>query len=144
MPTLQVPDRTYRELELLAACWHTTIAQTIDHLVIKLAARATVAVVPERIAVPVHAFYDGHRTEAVFDHETHEMTITSGPLQGAAFESPVTAEDALCTELHFDPGTRAGWTSWVITASNIPLDLLAGYRLNALATPAPTQGPTHE
>jgi hypothetical protein len=133
MPNLEVADRTYRELELLAVAWHTTIAETVDRLIIMLAARATVGVTPEPVAVPVHAYYEGRRIEATFDHETHVVTMTSGPLRGSAFASPVDAEDAVCAVLRPDTAAEAGWTAWRITASNVPLDLLAGYRLHGLA-----------
>ncbi len=129
MPHIEVDDRTYRELELLAVAWHTTIGEAVDRLVTKLATRATTRVTvrahPATDPVEVHAFYNGTRTDATFDPESHAVTVCSGPLRGHTYASPTEAEDAVRALLNPDAeAVVKGWTSWLVTASGIPLDLL--------------------
>ena len=71
MPQIEVDDRTYRELELLAVAWHTTITEAVDRLVTKLATRATVRAHPATDPVEVHAFNSGTRIDATVDPESH-------------------------------------------------------------------------
>jgi hypothetical protein len=121
MPQIEVDDRTYRELELLAVAWHTTITEAVDRLVLKRATRATVRAHPPEQPVEIYAFYNGTRTDATFDPESHAVTVCSGPLCGHTYTSPTDAEDAVCDVLN--PTGEAvveGWTSWLITASRLP------------------------
>jgi hypothetical protein len=125
MPQIEVDDRTYRELELLAVAWHTTITEAVDRLVLKGATRAAVRAHPAEHPVEIYAFYNGARTEATFDPESHAVTVRSGPLCGHTYASPTDAEDAVCDVLNPDgEGVVEGWTSWLVTASRIPLDRL--------------------
>jgi hypothetical protein len=129
VPQIEVDDRTYRELELLAVAWHTTIGEAVDRLVIKVATRATVRVHPAEHPVELYAFYNGTRIDATFDPESHAVTVCSGPLCGQTYASPTDAEDAVCDVLN--PGGEAvveGWTSWLVTASRRPLDLFTADR----------------
>jgi hypothetical protein len=134
VPQIEVDDRTYRELELLAVAWHTTITEAVDRLVLKGATRAPVRAHPAGNPVEIYAFYNGTRTDATFDPESHTVTVCSGPLRGHTYASPTDAEDAVCDVLNPDnEGVVEGWTSWLITASRIPLDRLTGDR-NGLHT----------
>jgi hypothetical protein len=129
VPHIEVDDRTYRELELLAVAWHTTITEAVDRLVLNGATRANVRAHPAEHPVEIHAFYNGARIDATFDPESHAVTVCSGPLCGHTYASPTDAEDAVCDVLN--PTGEAvveGWTSWLITASRIPLDRLTADR----------------
>ena len=125
MPQIEVDDRTYRELELLAVAWHTTITEAVDRLVTNCATRATVRAHPAEHPVEFYAFYNGTRIDATFDPESHAVTVCSGPLCGHTYVSPTDAQDAACdvAQPHREAVVE-GWTSWLITASGIPLDLL--------------------
>jgi hypothetical protein len=74
----------------------------------------------------VHAFYNGTRIDATFDPESHAVTVCSGPLCGQTYASPTDAEDAVCAMLNPDgEAVVYGWTSWLVTASGLPLELLS-------------------
>jgi hypothetical protein len=79
--------------------------------------------------VEIYAFYNGTRTDATFDPESHAVTVCSGPLCGHTYASPTDAEDAVCDALNLGgEAVVEGWTSWLITASRLPLDLLTAER----------------
>lgn len=125
MPQIEVDNRTYRELELLAVAWHTTIAEAVARLVTMMTTRATVRAHPTTDPVEVYAFYNGTRIDATFDPESYAVTVCNGPLCGQTYASPRVAEEAVCHVL--DPDNEAvvdGWISWLVTASGLPLDLL--------------------
>lgn len=125
VPQIEVDDRTYRELELLAVAWHTTITEAVDRLVTKLATRATVRAHPATDSVEVHAFYNGTRIDATFDPESHAVTVCSGPLCGRIFKTPDGARRAAITLLTpgYSPNGN-GWTFWTVTDTGALLNTL--------------------
>ena len=126
MPQIEVDDRTYREMELLAVAWNTTIKDVVDRLVIAMTTRATVRrPLPALPSVAVHAAYAATRIEATFDPETYAVSVTTGPLAGRTYYSPGDACRAVIRRLH--PGVSpigSGWTFWTVTATGARLDTL--------------------
>jgi hypothetical protein len=127
MPHIEVDDHTYQRLELLAAAWHTTIADVVDRLV---TAALAIGATPRRARaatppVAVHAVYAGTRVEAIFEPESHHLTLRTGPLRGQTYLSPNDAHRAVITLL--DPGAAPvgnGWTFWTVTATGAGLHTL--------------------
>ena len=125
MPQIEVDDRTYRELELLAVAWHTTITEAVARLITTVATRASVRARPAADAIEVHAFYNGTRIEATFDPESHAVTVCSGPLCGRTFNTPDGARRAVITLL--TPGYSphgSGSTFWAVTDAGALLNTL--------------------
>ena len=123
MAAIDVDEGTYRELELLAVAWNTTISDVVRRLVNAVAAgaplrRARAALAP----TAVHAVYAGLRVEATFDPETHAVTVHSEPLSGQTFTTPSGARRAVVAVLN--PGvspTGNGWHFWTVTARRPPV-----------------------
>jgi hypothetical protein len=57
VPQIEVDDRTYRELELLAVAWHTTIAEAVARLVMLVTRDG------ERVSVHPEPRYTGERID---------------------------------------------------------------------------------
>ncbi|GAA1810974.1 hypothetical protein GCM10009682_35690 [Luedemannella flava] len=126
MPDIEVGEGTYRELELLAVAWHTTIPDVVRRLV----HAAATGVPPRRayaalVSVAVHASYAGTRIEAIFEPEPHAVTVRSGPLRGRIFKTPSGARRAVIEALN--PGASSagnGWHFWTVTATGARLHTL--------------------
>ena len=127
MPQIEVDDRTYRELELLAVSWHTdTIGDVVARLVTAVATHVTVRRAhPVSLPVPVHAVYAGTRIEAIFDRETYAVSFADGPLARRTYYSPGDACRAIVRRLNPTVSTiGSGWTFWIVTATGARLDTL--------------------
>lgn len=126
MPEIEIEDRTYRELELLAVDWNTTIRDVVDRLVGVVAlgpgARRPR---PAKPPVAVHAVYAGTRIEARFEPDSQRVTVGSGPLSGQTYTSPSGARRAVVARLN--PAVSPvgnGWAFWKVTATGARLDTL--------------------
>jgi hypothetical protein len=126
VPEIEVDDRTYRELELLAVAWNTTIRDVVDRLVLAPATGA--GVLRTRPALPpvaVHAVYAGTRIEALFERDSAYVTVCSGPLSGQTYTSPSGARRAVVALLNpaVSP-TGSGWVFWKVTGTGARLETL--------------------
>jgi hypothetical protein len=75
--------------------------------------------------VPIHVRYEGNRIEALFEPETHAVTITSGPLAGTKHKSTSRAAIEVVRSLNPDVHpNRNGWSFWTVTATGEPLQSL--------------------
>ncbi len=127
MGHIEVSDDTYRDLELLAASWQTTVGEAVARLIDSLATASTPAGETADAAplVAVHAVYAGTRTEATFDPRTRVVTTTSGPLSGRSFTSPSSARIAVVRLLNPSVSPIGnGWHFWVITDTGARLHTL--------------------
>ena len=126
--TVQVLKSTREQIALLAMAWDISEAQVIDRLLATFKASGR-AVEGEPSAspsaVPVHAVYEGHRIEGVFDRETGTLTISSGPLAGTSYKSPsgaaVDVVHVINPKVH---PNRNGWSFWTVTATGATLQTL--------------------
>lgn len=130
MPQIEIDERTYGDVELLAAAWRTTPGDAIRRLV---AAMATgVSLGPERPNLPpvdVHTLYAGTRVEATFDPDTHCVTIRGGLLGGQTYTSPSGARRAVVGLLNPDINPNGnGWDFWTVTTTGAKLRTLRAAR----------------
>ncbi len=127
MGHIEVSDDTYRDLELLAASWQTTVGEAVARLIDTFTTASTPAgeTADASPLVAVHAVYAGTRTEATFDSRTRVVTITSGPLSGRSFTSPSGARAAVVRLLNPSVSPIGnGWDFWVITDTGARLHTL--------------------
>jgi hypothetical protein len=117
VPYIEVDDRTYRELELLAVAWNTTIADALTRLVVTVATAATARRArPALPPVALQAVYAGTRVDATFDPESHAVTVCSGPLCGQRYTSPSGARRAVVALLNPTVSPVGnGWNFWTVT-----------------------------
>ena len=127
MGHIEVSDETYRDLELLAASWRTTVGEAVARLVDTPSTASTPEGEPADASplLAVHAVYAGTRTEATFDPRNRVVTITSGPLSGRSFTSPSGARIAVVRLLNPSVSPIGnGWHFWVITDTGARLRTL--------------------
>jgi len=127
---IEISDATHRELEMLAAGWHTTVADALARLAAAVTAGGVVhhALRPTLPApVAVHSLYAGIRTEATFEPDTHLVTMCSGPLCGQTYTSPSGARRAVVA-MHnpFVSPVGNGWDFWTVTTTGATLRTLRG------------------
>ncbi|MFI5532258.1 hypothetical protein ACIA8O_27365 [Kitasatospora sp. NPDC051853] len=117
MPQIEIDVQTARALEFAARIAGVTPGQVIARLVEQaslLPASPDSKTDDNRVAV--HANYDGHRTNALFDPATHRVDIVSGPLENKSFKSPTGAASAVVH--HYNPTVstaRNGWSFWFLS-----------------------------
>ncbi|HVF05311.1 MAG TPA: hypothetical protein VNA20_10750 [Frankiaceae bacterium] len=76
--------------------------------------------------VDVYAQYDGQRVEGQYLPATRRLTVTTGPITGAAFSSPSAAARAVVNALKPDRADTPtnGWKFWRLVDTNERLDVL--------------------
>ncbi|AUG77589.1 hypothetical protein CFP65_2770 [Kitasatospora sp. MMS16-BH015] len=119
MPQVEIDVQTARTLEFAARMAGVTPGQVIARLVEQASLpgagdREDIPAGDSRVAV--HAVYEGHRTNALFDPETHRVEIVSGPLAGTSYKSPTGAARAIVS--HHNPTispARNGWSFLVLS-----------------------------
>ncbi len=123
MPRIHVDEATYRELELIALAWNTTVGDALARLIADLSKPGTGHEAGARVAV--HGYHARTRVEATFDPASHAVTITSGPLAGRRFTTPSGARSAVVRLLN-PAGSPVGngWNFWIITATGARLRTL--------------------
>ena len=127
MGHIEVGDDTYRDLELLAASWQTTVGEAVARLIDTFTTASNPAgeTADASPLVAVHAVYAGTRVEATFDPRTRVVTITSGPLSGRSFPSPSGARAAVVRLLNPSVSPIGnGWHFWLITDTGARLHTL--------------------
>lgn len=76
--------------------------------------------------VDVYAEYEGERVEGQYLPATRRLTVTTGPLAGAAFSSPSAAARAVAAAIKPSRADSPmnGWKLWRLTGSDERLDVL--------------------
>jgi hypothetical protein len=75
--------------------------------------------------IAIHADYEGHRTNATFVRGLGRIEILDGPLAGRSFKTPSEAAKEIVTT--YNPSVSAnrnGWTFWIISENNAPLQTI--------------------
>lgn len=123
VPSIDISDAAYRELERLAVAWDCGITEAADRLVAGFTSRGWRR--PTSDLVTIHAVYAGTRTEATYEPDSHCVTVCSGPLCGQTYTSPSGARRAVVAVLNpaVSPAGN-GWTFWTITATGARLETL--------------------
>lgn len=76
-------------------------------------------------AVPIHSFYEGQLTEAMYYRRGGRIEILTGSLAGRNFKTPSEAAKEVVTHLNPDvSANRNGWTFWVVTDTKAPLQTI--------------------
>lgn len=118
-------DRT--RLQLLQRAWgQADLSQTVRRLLDEYTDGSTRPGRDEGgLEVPVHALYEGVRTEGVFHRVTGQLHITSGVLAGKIYRTPSGAAAAVVRTLNRDVHpNRNGWTFWIATGTGLMLQAL--------------------
>lgn len=118
MPHVEIDPETATRLEFAARIAGVTPGQVVARLV----EQASIAQPSGQETqggdgrVAVHAVYEGFRTNALFDAETHRVEIVSGPLAGSSYKSPTGAARSIVS--HRNPEVsphRNGWSFFVLS-----------------------------
>jgi hypothetical protein len=121
--TIEVDDRTYDELGLLALAWQTTRGDAVGRLLSE-AKRAT-RPEPNAEDVPVHFEYEGERVAGLFHRSKQSLTITTGSLAGNVYKKPSPAALAVINLVNPDvSGERNGWGCWIVDSTGQPVQSL--------------------
>jgi len=124
MGVIQLDTVTHDRLRLVAGALGKTEADTVAHLLDRLAGAAQQlpppppAPQPDENVVALHTVYKGERVEATFDRSTQAVTITSGRLAGTTYDKPSPAARAVVALV--DPRVnphRNGWEFWIVSAT---------------------------
>jgi hypothetical protein len=124
MPNIEVDQETYDELKFASNLTGVSISQIVGQLV---AQSRTASATSEELGgkpdtVPIHSFYEGHHTEALYYRRGGRIEILTGSLAGRTFKTPSEAAKEVVTLYNPDvTANRNGWTFWVITETKAPL-----------------------
>lgn len=73
-------------------------------------------------AVPIHSFYEGNHTEALYYRRGGRIEILNGSLAGRTFKTPSEAAKEVVGTYNPDvSANRNGWTFWTVTETKAPL-----------------------
>ncbi|MCG7285454.1 hypothetical protein MHY85_05620 [Cellulomonas sp. ACRRI] len=122
MPHIEVDNQTAFAIQLAADTAAISPGEVIRRLIERSrpAAFSTAATVDEGLdgGLEIHAIYDGHRTNAVYELASRRVTITDGPLAGKSFKSPSGAAIAVVSRFRPDVNpNRNGWSFWTVTGT---------------------------
>jgi hypothetical protein len=68
--------------------------------------------------VPIHAIYEGRRTEALFDPRTEQVDVVGGPLAGRSYRTPSgAAVDVVRQHNRAINPNRNGWSFWIVSGT---------------------------
>src|SRR5262245_7813136 len=128
MPMIEIDQQTDDYLALAARVAGISKGQVVAHLVV-LARSDPLVDSPARPGgdrtVPIHADYEGHRTNARYVRGPGRIEIVDGPLAGESFKTP--SEAAVRVVKEYNPEVnpnRNGWTFWVISETGAPLQTI--------------------
>ncbi len=132
MPQIEVDPQTDDYLTFAARIAGISKGQVVAHLVVlaKTGFAEIVSPGPSREppglrTVAIHADYEGHRTNAIFVRGLGRIEIADGPLAGRSFKTPSeAAREIVATYNPNVSANRNGWTFWVISESNAPLQTI--------------------
>lgn len=124
MPNIDIDQETYDELRFASNLTGMGMGQIVAQLVAqsRTATEASDGSGRKPDVVPIHSFYEGHHTEALYYRRGGRIEILNGSLAGRTFKTP--SEAAKEVVAHHNPdvsANRNGWTFWVITESKAPL-----------------------
>lgn len=123
MGSVQLDAETHDRLRLVASALDKTEAETVAHLLDRLA-RSRREERPESPAgpEPIHVIYKGERVDAEFDRDTEAVTVISGPLAGTRYDKPSPAARAVVGLISPDVNPhRNGWSFWIVSATGEPV-----------------------
>jgi hypothetical protein len=126
MPSVELVPQDFQELSVISHARGEKPGQTVGFLLeyfrrgaAGAAARASATkVADEPQGVPVHAIYQGQRTEGNYDPKSNSLTVTSGALAGQPFNTPSGAAKAVVAGIK--PGVtpnRSGFDFWFVTST---------------------------
>jgi hypothetical protein len=130
---MDVPPETKARVRLIGAAMGLDDGQVVTMLLDRLQAgdlaHPARPARPAREELPrlvdIHAIYRGAHVEGTFDRETHQVTITSGPLEGRRFPKPSPAAREVISHVAPDVNPhRNGWGFWIVSSSGQPLQTL--------------------
>jgi hypothetical protein len=132
VPLIEVDQQTDDYLALAARVAGISKGQVVAHLIALARSESAEMDAPSPSREPpglrtvaIHADYDGHRTNATFVRGLGRIEIIDGPLAGRSFKTPSEAAKEIVTT--YNPNVSAnrnGWTFWVISEKNAPLQTI--------------------
>ena len=128
MPIVEVDQQTDDYLALAAKVAGISKGQVVAQLVVLATSEPTSGATARSSGdrtVPIHADYEGHRTNALFVRGPGRIEIADGPLAGESFKTP--SEAAVRVVREYNPEVnpnRNGWTFWMITETGAPLQTI--------------------
>ncbi|MEU5527682.1 hypothetical protein ABZ744_12150 [Micromonospora chersina] len=126
MAEIAVSSGVQERIALLSLAWGISEGEAVERLLNefqKSGQRRLAPNVDKRI--PVHAVYEGSRTDGLFDPGSEVLEITSGALAGKRFRSPSGAAAAVvgAANPRVRPN-RNGWAFWVCTDTGSILQMI--------------------
>ena len=117
MAELRVAPADRRRLALLARAWGVTEEEALTRVLDDFERSApTVDRSAREPRLPIHAIYEGHRTDALFDPASEHVEIVTGELAGRSYRTPSgAAVDVVRLRNAAVNPNRNGWSFWTIT-----------------------------
>lgn len=132
MPLIDVDQQTDDYLALAARVAGISKGQVVTQLIALARSESAETDAPRLDREPpglrtiaIHADYEGHRTNAMFVRGLGRIEIVDGPSAGRSFKTPSEAAKEVVTT--YNPNVSAnrnGWTFWVISETNAPLQTI--------------------
>ena len=123
MPNIEVDQETDEYLNFAAKLAGVSKGQIVAQLIAQFrSTEGSGATSDKPEVVPIHSFYEGQHTEALYYRRGGRIEILTGSLAGRTFKTPSEAASKVVATLNPDvTANRNGWTFWVITQSKAPL-----------------------